>query len=74
MSTDQEEPQAFRDFDKLYNTFVRCGWHEPNFKTLLREFEEFMSKNRELYKSEFIKPCIENARGHCRSAGVHYRF
>jgi len=71
---EERDPQAFRDFLEKYNTFVRCDWHAPNLKELLRDFEAFMSKHPEVYRNKHLVPCINNARGHCKAAGVPFRF
>ncbi|MGE0396463.1 MAG: hypothetical protein AB7T06_07075 [Kofleriaceae bacterium] len=53
---------------------MRTHWHDPGFTDHVKAFEVFMSKHPELYGNKYIAPCIENARGHCRSGGLAFSF
>jgi hypothetical protein len=68
------EPPEFSEFDDLYHKVVRCDWHDPGLKDHVKALEMFLAKHRELYGNQYFVPCIENARGHCRSAGLMFNF
>jgi len=69
-----QEPPHFFEFDELYHWVVRTDWHDPKLPEHVRAFEVFLRQHRDLCSNKYTVPCIENARGHCKAAGIPYSF